>query len=260
MAASPPSPFFVTLNDLELTGRTRTHLDQHEALRFAAHPAATAAFLAMRDAARDAGIDLVPVSVFRDFAAQMKIWNDKFEGRRPLYDCHGRQCDPAALDEDGIIAAILAWSALPGASRHHWGTDFDVIDAAAVPEDYRIDLLPHEFGEGGPFHALHGWLDAHMSDYGFFRPYARAQGGVSPEPWHLSYAPIADCALKCLTPELLASVLADAPILGKARLLETLLSIYTTYVLNIAAPDPQALLHRPPEQTRQERPPYRPTE
>ena len=33
--------------------------------------------------------------------------------------------------------AILLWSALPGASRHHWGTDFDVFDRAAVPPDYR---------------------------------------------------------------------------------------------------------------------------
>ena len=31
------------------------------------------------------------------------------------------------------IDAILCWSALPGGSRHHWGTDCDVIDAAALP-------------------------------------------------------------------------------------------------------------------------------
>ncbi|MCZ8486094.1 D-alanyl-D-alanine carboxypeptidase family protein [Vibrio lentus] len=28
--------------------------------------------------------------------------------------------------EQQKLSAILRWSALPGASRHHWGCDFDV--------------------------------------------------------------------------------------------------------------------------------------
>ncbi len=39
----------------------------------------------------------------------------------------------ASSAEAERVAAILVWSALPGASRHHWGTDCDVIDAAALP-------------------------------------------------------------------------------------------------------------------------------
>ena len=30
-----------------------------------------------------------------------------------------------------------------------------------------------------------------MHAFGFFRPYTTDRGGVAPEPWHLSYAPVA---------------------------------------------------------------------
>ncbi len=32
-------------------------------------------------------------------------------------------------------------------------------------------------------------------EFGFYRPYAVDRGGVHPEPWHLSYAPLAQQAL-----------------------------------------------------------------
>ena len=41
--------------------------------------------------------------------------------------------------------------------------------------------------------------------YGFFRPYARDRGGVAPERWHLSYAPLAlDCNGRIGAAQLLA--------------------------------------------------------
>ncbi|MFV0278041.1 MAG: M15 family metallopeptidase, partial [Parahaliea sp.] len=86
----------------------------------------------------------------------------------------------------------------PGTSRHHWGTDLDVFDAAAVSRDYALQLTPAEAAPGGPFHALHGWLDTRMAagaSHGFYRPYDRERGGVAPERWHRSYAPLSlDCA------------------------------------------------------------------
>jgi len=38
-------------NELEITGRVRTHVVQHDAPRFAAHPDVAAAFLRLRAAA-----------------------------------------------------------------------------------------------------------------------------------------------------------------------------------------------------------------
>lgn len=40
------------------------------------------------------------------------------------------------------------------------------------------------------FSDLHHWFDANIEAYGFFRPYKHFKGGMYPDPWHLSYAPL----------------------------------------------------------------------
>src|SRR5690242_1793144 len=190
------------MDALELTGRTRTHIEQLDHPRVALHRDAVAPFLALRAAAAEAGIDLTPYSAFRDFAAQVEIWNRKFRGERPLYDRDGNVRDHASLSEAQIVEAILVWSAVPGASRHHWGSEIDVFDAAAMPEGYRVNLLPEEYAAGGVFARLAGWLDDNLQRFEFFRPYDRDRGGVYPEPWHISYRPVSVAALAALTPEI----------------------------------------------------------
>ncbi len=56
---------------------------------------------------------------------------------------------------------------------------------------YELQLEVAEYRRGGPFAALSAWLGAHMRRFGFYRPYTRRGRGVQPEPWHLSYAPVA---------------------------------------------------------------------
>ena len=101
-------------------------------------PAAAAAFAALRDDARAAGFDLRIVSAHRSFDRQLHIFNRKVRGELPVVDDADRPVDIAALDMDAALAAVLRFSALPGASRHHWGTDMDVYDAAAVSDDYDV--------------------------------------------------------------------------------------------------------------------------
>ena len=233
-------------DDLELTGRARTHVVQHEDLGAAVHRGVLGAFLALRAAAAGDGIDLRIVSGFRDFTAQLRIWNMKYRGERPLYDQAGNALDHASLDAGQLIEGILCWSALPGASRHHWGTDIDVIDRAATPENYRYSLLPEEYAAGGVFHRLRLWLDANIADFGFFRPYADYRGGVYPEPWHLSHAALSAEALDLLTPELIAAVVRDSDVLGKDEVLAQLPAIHRKYVANICVPPPY---DRPPPHT-----------
>src|SRR5687767_1631830 len=123
------------LNALELTGRARTHTVQRDELGVAVHSAVLEPFLALKAAAASDGIELKIVSGFRDFDAQLRIWNMKYRGERPLYDEAGNVRAHASLDPAQLIEGILCWSALPGASRHHWGTDIDVIDVAAMPQE-----------------------------------------------------------------------------------------------------------------------------
>lgn len=101
-------------NELELTGRTRTHVQQSQQPRFAATPNTLRAFLALRDAAAKDGFDLAVFSSFRDFHTQKRIWIRKLTGERPLYDEHGQIRDRAQLTEQQIVRHIFDWSALPG--------------------------------------------------------------------------------------------------------------------------------------------------
>lgn len=227
-------------DEFELTGRARTHVVQYEGPRFAAHPQAAAAFFAMREAARRDGFDLLPFSTFRDHTTQLRIWNNKFSGKKPLYDIAGVARDASLLSPDQIIDCILNWSALPGGSRHHWGTEIDVVDGAAMPPGYAPKLLPEEVQPGGLFHPLHRWLDEHMAAYDFFRPYRFYKGGMYPEPWHLSYGPLSIPATALLTPELLYRVTEQADILGKELVLARIGQIHERHILNIVAPDERA--------------------
>ncbi|TXS96436.1 M15 family metallopeptidase [Parahaliea maris] len=157
------------------------------------HPEAARAWQALVAAARAAGFQLQIASSHRSFSRQSGIWNAKAAGKRAVHDDCGQPVAMASLSPREQLHAILRFSALPGTSRHHWGTDLDVFDAAAVPAGYAVQLTPEEVAPGGPFDALHTWLDQRMAageSQGFFRPYARDRGGVAPERWHLSYAPL----------------------------------------------------------------------
>jgi LAS superfamily LD-carboxypeptidase LdcB len=229
------------MNALELTGRARTHIVDLDDPRCALHREAVQPFLDMRAAAAAAGFDLVPVSSFRDFDAQLKIWNEKHRGERTLYDRAGLRLEHAKLNESELIDAMLCWSAVPGASRHHWGTEIDVVDRNALPPGQGAKLLPIEYGPKGPFARLNDWLDEHMQAYGFFRPYANDRGGVAPEPWHLSYAPVAEGAVEQLTVEVLRAALEERAVAGKAQLMHRLAEIHRRYVASVDTPPPASL-------------------
>ncbi len=221
------------MNSLELTGRTRSHIKQYSNPRFAAQAEMAAAFFEMKAVASGEGLELHPFSTFRDFSSQLKIWNKKYRGERPIFSQSGQQIDSASLSESELILHILSWSALPGASRHHWGTEIDIIDLAAMDENYQVMLLPEESEKGGVFYPLHCWLDENMHRFGFFRPYREYNGGVNPEPWHLSYAPISDHALNLLTIEILEETINAEDIQGKEYVLDNLLTIYRTFIINV---------------------------
>jgi hypothetical protein len=157
-------------------------------------PATRPAFLDLRAAAAAAGFDLRIASAYRSFERQLTIWNGKLSGERPVLDEEDRPLDLATLGDVERIERVLRFSAMPGASRHHWGTDLDIYDAAAVPPGYRLCLNAAEVADQGPFGPLHRWLDERIADgtsRGFFRPYDCDRGGIAPERWHLSYAPMA---------------------------------------------------------------------
>ena len=220
----------------QLTGKSADHITCIEDLRCELHLGVKAAFLDMRAAAQAQGIDLVAASAYRTFERQLLIWNAKYTGERPVYDAAGVALDMRSLDPGARIEAIVRWSAVPGSSRHHWGTDLDLIDRNALPKGYQVHLIPAEFAAQGPFERLNDWLLRHAEGYGFFKPYCGIHSGVAPEPWHWSYADIAEAARAELTLEILQDALEDSAILGMDALRLRLRDLHAHFVMNIDPP------------------------
>lgn len=224
-----------------LTGHTDTHLcgaADTASLGASVHCDVVTPFRDLQRAAGAEGFNLRILSGHRDFARQLSIWNRKAGGELPVLDSSAAPLDVGTLSPDELMFAILRWSALPGASRHHWGTDLDVYDAAATPEGYEIELIPEEVEAGGMFAPLHEWLDERMAadeSFGFFRPYDADRGGVAPERWHLSYVPVAAGYLAELTPAVLRNVIADADIRLKETILQHVDDIHVRFVANVSS-------------------------
>lgn len=197
------------------------------------HPDTLTAFLALQQAAQNDGIDLQIVSSFRDFQRQCAIWNKKWRGETPLLDRDGQPLCYESLSDVQKMHAILMWSALPGTSRHHWGSDLDVYDKTAVQAwSGRFSLVESEYTEGGPCYQLNQWLNQHMHTYGFMRPFAEYRGGVAQEPWHLSHQPSAKAFEQQRSLASLVQAIENSELEGKATVLAHVEEIYHRYVLN----------------------------
>ncbi len=159
-----------------------------------AHQSAVNAFTALSRRAATEGFDLRVASAFRSYGRQSDIVNAKWLGHRPVVNEGGVSLHREALSDTDWLAAILRFSALPGTSRHHWGTDFDIWDRSTVTDGYAPQLLTSEYQQGGVFAEMSAWLDDQISAdnaEGFYKPYDVDRGGVAPEPWHISYRPVA---------------------------------------------------------------------
>lgn len=219
----------------ELLGLTQAHLCGEQVLGGLVHVNVQAPLLQLVERAESAGFTVRIASGFRSFERQLAIWNAKALGRREVLDSAGCPLALEYLSSYEKVLAILRWSALPGASRHHWGCDIDVYDAQAVASDYCVQLTQSECEADGVFAPFHAWLTQQLSgpdtNLGFVRPFDIDRGGVAPEPWHLSYAPLADIYSRHLSVELLQQQLAGTQLELKATVLDNLEEIYARFIV-----------------------------
>ena len=180
------------------------------------------------------GFNLRLASSFRDFDRQLSIFNRKVSGELAILDEKNQRILPSDVSEDELIKAILHYSALPGASRHHWGTDFDFYDPSLLPQNTSLSLTPWEYQQGGYFYSLTCWLDKHALSHGFYRPYDKYRHGVAIEPWHFSYLPIAKHYQSALSVDTLKKQLLASDILLKDKIIDNISTIFQQYVINVA--------------------------
>lgn len=218
-------------NDL-LLGLDECELVDLPALECRVHRQALDPLLFLAERAASAGFILKVASSYRSFERQLLIWNNKARGLRPVLSDAGEIIDINALSERDKVFAILRWSALPGASRHHWGTDVDVYGSVHIDPAYQLQLTVAETQGDGPFAEFHRWLSDELAqgNSDFFRPYAQDRGGVAPEPWHLSYAPLAAIFSRQFTQNLLREQLEQTDLELKQTVLENLDEIYQRFI------------------------------
>lgn len=221
-----------------LLGKTTEHLVPLEGTKFLIHKLMLTDFLRLQKEAAAEGFDLQIASAFRDYDRQLRIWNLKASGERQLFDDQEKPLDFNSLSPFEIVMAILRWSALPGGSRHHWGTDIDVFDAKTQRSE-DVQLTPSEVTGSGPAAPMHDWLDERIktdSSFGFYRPYQNDRGGVSPERWHLSYHTLARRFLEAYTFSIFKKNILESEMLLKDVVLENADEIYRRFFLNIDIP------------------------
>ena len=216
-----------------LTGQCDNHI-HYLADGTGIHKAMQAPWLSLLQAAKNDGIEIKIASGYRNFERQATIWNRKFSGELRINDLDNQGVNIEGLSELEKVKAILLYSALPGASRHHWGTDIDIYSPSLLPEAQKLQLEPWEYESDGYFYPLHLWLQNKANALGFYLPYERYQKGVAAEPWHLSYQPLASEYLQALTLSALETVISASDILGKDTVLENLPYIYSQYINNIS--------------------------
>ncbi|MEA1873077.1 MAG: M15 family metallopeptidase [Bacteroidota bacterium] len=138
------------------------------------------AFLKMRETALKDDINLTIKSGTRDFYVQRYLWNQKFTGQRS----NGAGYIDQNLSDSAKTAQVLTYSAMPGISRHHWGTDID------------INSTNHEYFHSDKGKKVYDWLQKNANDFGFYQVYIPfgedRKTGFNPEEWHWTYKPESD--------------------------------------------------------------------
>jgi LAS superfamily LD-carboxypeptidase LdcB len=133
------------------------------------------AYMRMADSAQKCGVTLNVLSGFRSFDRQVRIWQRKWERYHSLPDSIR-------------VLKILQYSMLPGASRHHWGTE---VDLNSMTNNYFLSAEGKQVYE---------WLAEHAWSFGFYQPYkyhSDTDLRVNEERWHWSYFPLSSTYLIC---------------------------------------------------------------
>ncbi|WP_416444220.1 M15 family metallopeptidase [Leeuwenhoekiella sp. A16] len=201
------------ISEAELIGKGNPDLIEKEGYRL--RPEAAKAFDKMKAAAAKENIDIQVVSSYRDYNHQNRIWERKY-----------RAYTNKGLSPEDAIAKIIEYSTIPGTSRHHWGTDLDIIDANGKTSG--DVLVPSKFHGNGPFCKLKEWLDKHANEFDFYLVYTDLplRQGFNYEPWHFSYKPLSQNYLEQYKKLDIKEVLQEQQLLGSKAFTPEFITLY----------------------------------
>ncbi len=176
------------------------------------------AFLTMAEVAAKDSIELKIISGLRSFNHQRGLWENKWTGKTKVM---GQKLNITFKDQLSRAKKILEYTAPPGFSRHHWGTDLDL---NSVEEEY------FETEEGIK---VFSWLKKNATQFGFCQTYNsldhRNHKGFNEEKWHWSYSKLSEPILSELLNTYNTSDIKDF----KGSLSVRKLNLLQDYILSI---------------------------
>ncbi len=167
------------------------------------HKDAKVEFDKMKSHALGDGIKIEVVSAYRSFKKQKSIFENKY-----------KKFTNEGLIPKEAINKIIEYSTIPGTSRHHWGTDIDIIDGN-YPRPESV-LEEENFYGNGPYCKLKEWMNKNSESYGFYEVYSQnpKRKGFKYEPWHFSYAPVSKPMLNAFQKLNIKNILKEENVLG----------------------------------------------
>ncbi len=174
------------------------------------------AFILMKSEALKDHIAIKIVSSYRNFKHQKRIWTKKY-----------KRYTEQGLSPEQTINKIIEYSTIPGTSRHHWGTDIDIIDGNAK---YSGNVLVStKFQKDGPFYSLKNWMDSNANRFGFYLVYTDTinRKGFKYEPWHYSYKPLSQNYLQEYKKLEISKILQQEQLIGSSNFSEDFIKKYT---------------------------------
>lgn len=159
------------------------------------------------NAASKQNISLFILSGVRTFSYQKRIWERKYKYWIDL------------MEPQEAVKKVLEYSAFPGTSRHHWGTDIDI----AFRKDGKGMLNNKTFSTGFG-KTVYTWLQKNAMEYGFCQPYQKKElhkNAYSEERWHWSYHSVAkkylDSYIKNIEKLALQDILGSKYLFGSSK-------------------------------------------
>lgn len=136
------------------------------------------AYKDMYKAALADGVRLIITSGHRTFTEQVLEWELRWNNPRT---------ETTFANDIEKAKFLLQYRAMPGTTRHHWGTDIDLNS---------FELAYYETKEG---QKVYHWLKENAEKFGFFQPYTvydkNRPVGYMEEKWHWSYKPLSQLML-----------------------------------------------------------------
>lgn len=137
------------------------------------HKLQVEAYNALEKMKKDAlkkGIKIRVISAYRSFEHQNNIWNRKYKSLRKQ-----------GYSVTKTVKKIIEYTAIPGTSRHHWGTEVDLSNHKGLNNNLQKDKNKYE-----------KWMNENAHKYGFYLAYTnnKFRKGYKYESWHYSYRSI----------------------------------------------------------------------